>query len=115
MRKNYPLSADNKQPARVLDGVKHDIRRYFTRERSRDLPPGANVWLFDCKVGASAETAAEVRVSEVIAAVDAVAASGAPSVYVEVLARAGQRTPPPPGSERAARRSPDDQDWPDAE
>jgi hypothetical protein len=107
MRKNFPLSADNKQPARVLEGVKHDIRKYFKRERSRDLPPDANVWLFDCKVGASADTATAVRVSEVIAAVDAVATSGAPSVYEEVLARAGQRTPPPPGSERAARHAAD--------
>jgi hypothetical protein len=101
MRKNFPLTAERKQPARVLDSVLHDIHRYFKRERNRALPPEGQVWLFDCKVGVSADTATEVSESGVIAAVDAVAASGAPSVYVEVLARAGQRPPRPVGGESA--------------
>lgn len=95
MRKTYPLTAPNKQPARVLDAVKHDIRRYITRERGRALPSDQQVWQFDCKVGTDAASAQALRVSEVIAAVDAVAASGAPAVYVEILARAGERAPRP--------------------
>lgn len=95
MRKTYPLTAPNKQPARVLDAVKHDIRRYITRERGRALPSDQQVWQFDCKVGHDAASAQALRVSEVIAAVDAVAASGAPAVYVEILARAGERAPRP--------------------
>ncbi len=95
MRKTYPLTAPNKQPARVLDAVKHDIRRYITRERGRPLPSDQQTWQFDCKVGADAASAQALRVSEVIAAVDAVAASGAASVYVEILTRAAERAPRP--------------------
>ena len=59
MRKTYPLTAPNKQPARVLDAVKHDIRRYITRERGRALPSDQQVWQFDCKVRVSDAAAAD--------------------------------------------------------
>lgn len=97
MRKTYPLQAQGKKhPDRVLDAVKHDIRRYFRRERGRPLPEGVDFWDFDCQVGASANTASAVRVSEVIAAVDALARSGADAVYVAILGKHGVRAPRPP-------------------
>lgn len=103
MRKTYPLQAQGKKhPDRVLDAVKHDIRRYFRRERERPLPAGADFWDFDCRVGASADSAETVRVSEVIAAVDALARSGAEAVYVEILGKHGVRAHRPPQDEAPA-------------
>jgi hypothetical protein len=55
------------------------------------VPKGADFWDFDCKVGLTADTAAVVRVSAVIDAVDAAAKSGAASVYVEILSKHGVR------------------------
>ena len=91
MKKNYPLQADGKHPDRVLEAVKHDIRKYFKRERGRALPKGVDFWDFDCKVGLSADSAEVVRVGAVIEAVDAVAKTGATSVYVEILSKHGMR------------------------
>jgi hypothetical protein len=91
MKKNYPLQAEGKHPDRVLEAVKHDIRKYFKRERNRDVPKGVDFWDFDCKVGLSADTAEVVRVSGVIEAVDAATKSGATSVYVEILSKHGMR------------------------
>ena len=91
MKKNFPLQAEGKHPDRVLEAVKHDIRKYFKRERNRDVPKGVDFWDFDCKVGLSAETAQGVRVSGVIEAVDAAAKTGATSVYVEILSKHGMR------------------------
>jgi hypothetical protein len=91
MKKNFPLHVEGKNPDRVLDAVKHDIRKYFKRERSRDVPKGADFWDFDCKVGLNADTAEVVRVGAVIEAVDAAARSGATSVYVEILSKHGLR------------------------
>ena len=91
MKKNYPLHADGKHPDRVLEAVKHDIRKYFKRERGRALPKGVDFWDFDCKVGLSADSAEVVRVGAVIEAVDAVAKTGATSVYVEILSKHGMR------------------------
>ena len=47
MRKTYPLHIDGRHPDRVLDAVKHDVRKYLKRERRRDLPEGADFWDFD--------------------------------------------------------------------
>jgi hypothetical protein len=91
MKKNYPLQADGKHPDRVLEAVKHDIRKYFKRERGRALPKGVDFWDFDCKVGLTADSAEVVRVGAVIEAVDAAAKTGATSVYVEILSKHGMR------------------------
>ena len=95
MKKTYPLSAEGKHPDRVLEAVKHDIRKYFKRERSRPVPTGADFWDFDCKVGADAASAETVRVGAVIEAVDAAAKAGAAAVYVEILSKHGVYVPAP--------------------
>ena len=95
MKKTYPLQTAGKHPDRVLDAVKHDIRKYFKRERSRPVPAGADFWDFDCKVGATAEMAQGVRVGAVIEAVETVAKAGAAAVYVEILSKHGVRVPAP--------------------
>lgn len=95
MKKTYPLSVEGKHPERVLEAVKHDIRKYFKRERNRPVPAGADFWDFDCRVGISADAAEVVRVGAVIEAVDAAVQSGATSVYVEILSKHGIRVPAP--------------------
>jgi len=91
MKKNFPLQAEGKHPDRVLEAVKHEVRKYFKRERNRDVPKGVDFWDFDCKVGLSADNAEVVRVGAVIEAVDAAAKAGATSVYVEILSKHGVR------------------------
>ena len=91
MKKNFPLQIEGKNPDRVLEAVKHEIRKYFKRERNRALPKGVDFWDFDCKVGLTAETAEVVKVSAVIESLDALATEGAASVYVEILIKHGVR------------------------
>jgi hypothetical protein len=91
MKKNFPLQIEGKNSDRVLEAVKHDIRKYFKRERNRALPKEVDFWDFDCKVGLTAETAEGVKVSAVIETVGALAAEGAASVYVEILSKHGVR------------------------
>jgi hypothetical protein len=107
MKKTFPLQIEGKHPDRVLEAVKHDIRKYFKRERSRPVPSGADFWDFDCKVGASADSAQVVRVGAVIEAVDAVVQSGATSVYVEILSKHGIRVPAPVKATQADDAAPD--------
>lgn len=99
MKKTYPLRAEGKHPDRVLEAIKHDIRKYFKRERSRPVPAGADFWDFDCKVGAGADSAEGVRVGAVIEAVDAIAQTGAAAVYVEILSKHGVYVPAPAKAE----------------
>ena len=102
MKKNFPLQAEGKNPDRILEAVKHEIRKYFKRERNRSVPKGVDFWDFDCRVGLTAETAQSVRVSAVIESLDALAKDGAASVYVEILSKHGLRVIQTPTADSSA-------------
>jgi len=89
MKKIFKLTDAKKHEDRVLEAVKHEIRKYAKREKKKDLPDKATMyWDFDCKVGATAENAKVVVFEELIKALDALKAEGAKEVYVEILAKA---------------------------
>lgn len=103
MKKTFALRIEGKNRDRVLDAVKHEIRKYLKRERRRDVPAGADYWDFDCRFGATSETAQPLHLGNLIGAVDAAAKEGAGKVYIEVLAKPGHRKARPPGeAERAS-------------
>lgn len=93
MKKTFPLSAPGKAAARVVDAIKHDVRKYVKRERGKTLPEGFDQWAFDCRVGASAASAEACELTAVGGAIDAVVAADAPGVYVEIVATAAHRAP----------------------
>ena len=97
MKKTFQLAAEGKNRDRVLEAVKHEIRKYFRRERRRNVPPGADYWDFDCRFGLTPESAQVVHPGNLIAAVDSAAKEGAGQCYVEILAKPGQRKARPPG------------------
>ena len=88
MKKTFKLTDPKKHEDRVLEAVKHDIRKYVKREKKKTLSDKATMyWDFDCKVGATAETAEVVIFEELIKALDKVKEGGAKEVYVEILAK----------------------------
>jgi hypothetical protein len=93
MRKNYPLRPEGKHPDRVLEAVKHDIRKYIQRERRRELPEGAHFWDFDCRFGATQADAQTLHPAALIAELDTLAKTGAEQCYVELLAKPAVRRP----------------------
>lgn len=93
MRKTFALTQEGRHRDRVLEAVKHEIRKYLKRERRRDLPEGADFLDFDCRCGASKETAEVVHLSVLIGQLDAIAKEGGEQAYVEILAKPGVRRP----------------------
>jgi Family of unknown function (DUF6172) len=91
MKKVYALHIEGKNPERVLEATKHDIRKYVKRCRKVALPADVDFWDFDCKVGADQASAATVHLAELIAQLDLVAKAGHASAYVEVVAKNGKR------------------------
>jgi hypothetical protein len=91
MRKTYPLRPEGKHPDRVLDAVKHDIRRYLKRQRRVPLPEGVDFWDFDCRLGAKQESAEVLHPGALITQLDALVQSGGTTAYVELLAKHGVR------------------------
>ena len=101
MKKTFPLTVEGKNPDRLLDATKHEIRKYLKRERRRDLPEGADFWDFDCRFGTTQESSVLAHVAELIDLVDAAAKNGDQQFYIEILARPEIRKPKPPGAESA--------------
>lgn len=91
MRKTFDLTPEGKHPDRVLDAIKHELRKYMRRERGRDLPAGADFWDFDCKLGADQASAQDVHPQALIAQLDAMAKGGATKAYVALLAKPASR------------------------
>ena len=91
MKKTFALRPEGKNPDRVLDAVKHELRKYMKREQRRDLPAEAHFWDFDCRLGADEASAETVHPKVLTAQLDAMAQDGAAQVYVEILAKPAAR------------------------
>ena len=88
MKKVFKLTDPKKHEDRVIEAVKHEIRKYAKREKKKTLSDKATMyWDFDCKVGATADDAKEVVYEELIKALDEVKETGVKEVYVEILAK----------------------------
>ncbi len=88
MKKTFKLEHPKIKLPRVVDSVKHDIRKFLKKERANTLPSGAKYWAFDCKFGESEETAIEVHLSSLTKNVDEFVAKGSMTLYVELNAKA---------------------------
>ena len=91
MKKTFQLTIEGKHRDRVLEAVKHEIRKYIKRERRRVLPQGVDYWDFDCKFGLTPEAADVVHLATITASIDAVAKAAGEKFYIEILAKPGHR------------------------
>lgn len=91
MKKTFKLHIEGKNSDRVLEAIKHEVRKYLKRERRKVLPAGVDYWDFDCKFGVTEAEAEPVHLAEIIKKMDGVAQSGGEGFYVEILAAHGIR------------------------
>ncbi len=91
MKKVFPLHEPGIASARVVDRVKHEVRKYVRREHQKALPDGFDLWTFACRVGATAATASDCALGDVSAQIDQVATQGAGEVYIEIVATPTRR------------------------
>ena len=92
MKKIFPLSSPDHQPARIVESIKNDVRKYLKRERRKALPEGVDFWDFNCQVGLGESSPEKKHVEEIIPAIDQAAAQACASVYIEILATPGHRS-----------------------
>ncbi|WP_019652401.1 DUF6172 family protein [Variovorax atrisoli] len=98
MRKTFQLQVEGKHPDRLLEAIKHEIRKYIKRERRRELPEGVDYWDFDCRFGTSQESAEVIHLSAITGLIDGVVKEGGKQFYIEILAKPAQRKARPAGS-----------------
>ncbi len=95
MKKTFKLNIEGKNRDRVLDAIKHEIRKYVKRQRRVVLPEGVDFWDFDCRFGTSEDNASVVHFATIMALIDSVAGDGGDAFYLELLAKTGRRTARP--------------------
>ncbi|MGH1341776.1 MAG: DUF6172 family protein [Nannocystales bacterium] len=85
MRKSFSLEHPKHKPARVVENIKHQLRKYIKRERGKTLPEDMDFWAFDCKIGRE-RPERTLTEKELGKAIDDAAAEGWESVHVELIA-----------------------------
>jgi hypothetical protein len=93
MKKTIALNHPKIKTARLVESIKHDIKKYLGRERRKTLPEGTDYWTFDCKFGASQDAAVVVFTSEINKKIDEAAEQELTEFYVEILVRAEAHKP----------------------
>lgn len=92
MKKTFSINDPKNTPARVIESIKSELRKYVKRERKKKLPEDVDFWDFDCKVGETAEKALPLHVAEINQALDHALADDWQTVYFEIIAKPGIRT-----------------------
>lgn len=91
MRKTFSLTHEKIKTPRLVDSIKHEVKKYLKRERNKQLPVDADYWDFDCKFGKTKETADVVHVSQLNKSISDAEAQNLESFYLEILARPATR------------------------
>lgn len=87
MKKTFQLAHPKIKIDRMVDSVKHDVKKYIKRERNKVLPEGADFWDFDCKFGDTEQQAEIVHMSAINKSIDQARAKDLSSFYIEILAK----------------------------
>jgi hypothetical protein len=95
MKKIFSLSHDKIKTPRLVDSIKHEVKKYIRRERNKQLPEGADFLDFDCKYGHTKESAEEIHLSAINKHIDEAEKLELSSFYIEVIAKPGYRTRKP--------------------
>ena len=88
MKKTFKLNHPKIKVPRIVDSIKHEIKKTLKKERDKNLPAGAKYWSFDCKLGQTEETAVEVPLLSLTKSIDELVENKATTIYVEMTAKA---------------------------
>ena len=110
MKKTFQLRPEGKNPDRVLEAIKHEVRKYIQRESRRAPPKGFDYWDFDCRFGATEEAAEPAHRGALSKLMDGVVQAEGTQFYVEILAKPAQFKPRPEGDTSPERKPHADDD-----
>ena len=88
MKKTFKLEHPKIKVPRIVDSIKHEIKKTLKKERSNNLPAGTKYWNFDCKLGQTEEMATAVPLLELTKSIDELVENKAKTIYVELTAKA---------------------------
>ncbi len=91
MKKIFNLKEGNKNPARQLDAIKHEIRKYIKREKRKNLPEDVDFWDLKCKFGKNDEDPQAIEFVDITKYIDEASEANCDSFYMEIISTEGYR------------------------
>ena len=91
MKKIFELTHSKIKPARLIEAVRRDVKKYLKRENRKLLPDDFDCWNFDCKFGPTQEKAEVILSSEISKCISEAEAESLKSFYLEILAKPGYK------------------------
>ena len=91
MKKTFKLTHPKLQLPRLVDAIKHEVKKYIKRERRRALPEGDDYWDFDCRFGTDEASSEVIHLSEINKSISWAESEKLESFYLEILAKPCRR------------------------
>ena len=95
MKKTFSFKAKNETPARRVEAIKYEIKKYIARERRKTTPEGVDFWEFDCRFGFTENTAEVIKFVDIRSCISNAFDEGKEGFYLEILAKAGHKPKKP--------------------
>ena len=89
MKKTFLLTDEKKEPQRVLESIKHDIRKYIKREKRKDLVSGSNFWKINAKFGKTEDSIVEIRFVDIMKNITEASEQNWASFHIQLISEAG--------------------------
>ncbi len=87
MKKTFNLTHEKIKLPRLIDAIKHEVKKYLKRERRRTLPEDADYWDFDCRFGVDKDSSEVIHVSEINKSISWAESENLDSFYLEVMVK----------------------------
>ncbi|MGM0519004.1 MAG: DUF6172 family protein [Campylobacterota bacterium] len=91
MKKTFKLDDGKRHPDRIIDAIKHEVRKYIKREKNKKLPSGVDYWKFECKSAINEEEPKKIDFLDITKAIDNASSNKADSLYLEIIATHGHK------------------------
>ena len=89
MKKTFKLNVENKHPDRLLEAIKHEIRKYIKREKRKPLPENVDFWDLKCKFAKNNEEPQIIDFNDITKNINDAAAEKCDSFYMEIISTEG--------------------------
>jgi len=95
MKKTFKMSHPKIKVPRLVEAIKHEVKKYIKRERNKTLPPDVDFWDFDCRFGADEASSEVIHLSAINKVISQAEAEQLESFYLEILVKPGYRSKRP--------------------
>ncbi len=95
MKKTFLLTHPKIKLPRLVEAIKHEVKKYIKRERRKTLPKDVDFWDFDCRFGADEARSEVIHLAEINKYISQAETKELASFYLEILVKPGHRTKKP--------------------